>query len=134
VSVSAQLEAAHVREATITACQLRLREMGRGVAEGLVEGEPEAVRQIAVRFGQHLHDAADALDTLRDPTEISSETRARLKQAAELAYHIVTAAGAPTVGPGRFDSAGPSFEEFAQDLWNVLRLYELPGKEGATSG
>lgn len=130
MTVSAQLEAAHVREATITACQLRLREMGRGVAEDLVEGEPEVVRQIAVKFGQHLHDAANALDTLREPTEISSETRARLKQAGELAYHIITAAAAPTVGPGRYDSAGPSFEEFARDLWDVLRQYELPGKEG----
>jgi len=129
VSVSAQLEAAHIREATITACQLRLREMGRGVAE-VVSGETPAAQATAETFGQHLHDAADALDTLREPTEISSEARARLKQAGELAYHIVTAAGAPTVGPGRFDSAGPSFNEFARDLWNVLRLYELPGKEG----
>jgi hypothetical protein len=121
MTVSGQLEAAHIREATITACQLRLREMGRGVAEGLVEGEPESIRQIAVKFGQHLHDAADALDTLREPTEIPSESRMRLQQAAELAYRLTTTA---TTGHERWGA-------LVDDLWNVLRLYELPGKEGS---
>jgi hypothetical protein len=129
MTVTAELELAHARDVTITECQERLREMARGLIAA-APGETAPVHEIAARLGQHFADAADALDTLRTPTEIPSETRARLKQAGELCYLITRAAAAGNVGPGRFDSAGPSFDHFASDLWTVMRLYELAGKEG----
>jgi hypothetical protein len=133
MTVTAELELAHARDVTITECQERLRDMAR-VLIGAQSADPTPVNETAARLGQHFADAADALDTLRTPTEIPSETRARLKQAGELSYLITRAAAAGNVGPGRFDSAGPSFDHFASDLWTVMRLYELVGKEGATTG
>lgn len=122
MSVSSEREIAHARDVTITECQERLREMGRGVAEGLVVGESEMVRAIAVKFGQHLHDAADALDTLRIPEQVSSEFRTRLKQAGELNYRILTTAGDP--------AHADRWASLVTDLWNMLRFYDLPGREG----
>jgi hypothetical protein len=132
--VTTQFQRFIARDVTITECQLRLREMGRGAADGLTADVSNEARAIAVKFGQHLDDAADALETLRPSQWATSDAQARLRQAGELAYLITMAAAAPSVGPGRFDSAGPPFEQFAKDLWNVLRFYELVGKEGATTG
>jgi hypothetical protein len=121
MSVSSEHEIAHARDVTITECQERLREMAGHMLDQ-ARGELGLVPEIPTKMALHFRDAALALDTLRMPTEITSATRARLKEAGELCYRILT-----TAGDRRHADAWASL---ASDLWNVLRIYELPGREG----
>jgi hypothetical protein len=76
----------------------------------------ERLREVGFRS------AADALGALRIPEQVSAATQVRLKQAGELNYRILT-----TAGDRRHADAWASL---AKDLWEVLRIYELPGKGG----
>jgi hypothetical protein len=123
MTVSTEAEIAHARDVTITECQERLRDAARAMLER-AKGDLAVVADIPTKMARHFLDAAMALETLRLPTAVPSETRMRIRQAGELAYRITTAAVVDPV------IAGGGWEGLVADLWNVLRLYELAGKEG----
>jgi len=127
MTVSTEVEIAHARDVTITECQERLRDAARGMLER-AKGDLAVVADIPTNMARHFMDAANSLETLRPSQWATTDVRARIKQAGELAYRIMAAA---MVDPM---AVGAGWAELVSDLWRVLRLYELDGKGGGAAG
>ncbi len=127
MTVSTETEIAHARDVTITECQERLREMARAMLER-AKGDLAVVADIPTNMARHFMDAALALETLRPSQWATTDVQARIKQAGELAYRIMTAAMVDPI------AVGGGWAELVSDLWRVLRLYGLDGKGGEPTG